>query len=107
MDPRVAAIHPSKFWDRVVAGGEGCWLWDGNISGSGYGYLSQRVGAEGRPASVYAHRMAYEMFVGEVPAGLEVDHLCRVRSCVRPDHLEPVTHAENVRRSVEARRVAS
>lgn len=46
-----------------------------------------------------AHRVAYELVVGPIPEGLEIDHLCRTRSCVRPDHLDPVTHAENCRRA--------
>lgn len=46
-----------------------------------------------------AHRVAYEIHVGPIPDGLEIDHLCRVRCCVNPDHLEPVTHRENMRRS--------
>lgn len=46
-----------------------------------------------------AHRVVYESLVGPIPAGLELDHTCRVRRCVNPDHLEPVTHAENQRRS--------
>ena len=45
-----------------------------------------------------SHRLAYELEIGPIPAGLEIDHLCRVRNCVNPAHLEPVTHAENIRR---------
>lgn len=51
-----------------------------------------------------AHRFVYELLVGPIPAGLTIDHLCRVTSCVRPDHLEPVTNAENVRRMNVSRR---
>ena len=71
---------------------DGCWLWQGRLTRDGYG----ATGAAGR--SVLAHRLSYETFVGPIPEGLEIDHLCRVRACVNPAHLEPVTHAENVRR---------
>lgn len=83
----------SRFWrkvDRGVPGG--CWLW--TDKGNGYGYGRLRV--DGR--NILAHRFSYELHVGPIPPGLELDHLCRVRACVRPDHLEAVTHAENVRR---------
>jgi hypothetical protein len=75
----------------VVDPDTGCWLWQGALS-NGYGTLS--VGKRSRGA----HRLSYEAHRGEVPRGLEIDHLCRVRCCVNPDHLEPVTHVENVRR---------
>jgi hypothetical protein len=76
----------------------GCWLWQGNIHpDKGYGIM-RRGGLTRR-----AHRFFYETLVGPVPDGLELDHLCRVRHCVNPDHLEPVTHAENLRRGREAR----
>lgn len=69
-----------------------CWLWVGLQDRRGYGMT--RV--DGR--IVFAHRAAYEHWVGPIPSGLELDHLCRIHSCVNPAHLEPVTHAENVRR---------
>lgn len=72
----------------------GCWEWTGSISG-GYGRF--RPGASRPTAS--AHRWAYEQFVGPVPAGLDLDHLCRNPRCVNPMHLEPVTRRENLRRS--------
>lgn len=65
----------------------GCWLWMAATNG-GYG-------AYGRTT---AHRASYEIYVGPIPDGMQVDHLCRVRSCVNPSHLEPVTRIENVRR---------
>ena len=70
----------------------GCWLWTGSVSLWGYGQFA--VGR--RTAS--AHRVAWEIFRGLIPDGYEVDHLCRTKICVNPDHLEPVTHAENIRR---------
>ena len=77
-----------RFTDRT---GE-CWLWTAATNRAGYGLL----GIPGR--STLAHRIAYEEYVGPVPDGLELDHLCRVRRCVKPAHLEPVTRSENVRR---------
>lgn len=86
---------PERFWAKVCPEPNmGCWLWSGRIAGGGYGY----VWSAGR--KVIAHRLAYETIVESVPDGLELDHLCRVRCCVNPAHLEPVTHAENVRRGV-------
>lgn len=73
---------------------EGCWPWLGAVSGTGYGSFSVRL-APGRRRSVVAHRLVYEVLVGPVPPELEIDHLCRNRSCVNPAHLEPVTASEN------------
>lgn len=70
----------------------GCWEWQGNVDSHGYGqtlYLGRRIGA---------HRFAYLLLVGEIPAGLVLDHRCRNRLCVNPDHLEPTTNRENVLR---------
>jgi DNA-binding transcriptional ArsR family regulator len=68
-----------------------CWLWTGSHNGK-YGKLSvdKRL--------MYAHRFAYEVHKGAIPDGHVIDHLCRVRLCVNPDHLEPVTNAENIER---------
>ena len=70
----------------------GCWFWLGALDGDGYG----QIGDEGK--NIKAYHAAYQLYVGEIPVGLEIDHLCRVRCCVNPDHLEAVTHAENIRR---------
>ena len=69
-----------------------CWLWTGATGSHGYGHLK----VNGR--CVLSHRWSYEYVVGTIPHGLESDHLCRVRACVRPTHLEPVTRRENLRR---------
>lgn len=61
-----------------------------------HGYVRVKVG--GSRLAVHAHRLAYEAVKGPIPAGLQIDHLCRVRNCVNPDHLEAVTQQENVRR---------
>lgn len=82
--------------------GDGCWPWVAARTSRGYG--SVRVGDR----TQQAHRVLYELLVGPIPEGLQLDHLCRNRSCVRPDHLEPVTCGENIRRgtSGEATRAA-
>jgi hypothetical protein len=76
---------------------EDCWLWTGQINQKGY----PRVGVGSR--AIGAHRVMYELLVEPIPDGLELDHLCRVRHCVNPDHLEPVTHRENTRRGKPTR----
>lgn len=81
----------------VDVGDGGCWLWRGTRGSSGYGQICIR-GPHRTRAIRGAHRVLYEMLRGPVPEGLELDHLCRVRHCVNPDHLEPVTRTENVRR---------
>lgn len=68
----------------------GCWLWTGSTGRNGYGYFY----FDGRPG--LAHRFSYAYFVGPIPDGLELDHLCRTRRCVNPEHLEPVTRRENM-----------
>ena len=71
----------------------GCWLWTGFLHKSGYGRI-----AVSHSISRFAHRVSYETFKCEIPDGLELDHLCRVRCCINPDHLEPVTHQINALR---------
>lgn len=71
------------------AGKDGCWEWVGTTSNRGYGNYFAHA----------AHRVAYQWMVGPVPDGLDLDHLCRNKRCVNPHHLEPVTKAENNRRS--------
>lgn len=95
---RYAHGHNRKLPPRyTVDSATGCWLWDGHILASGYGQYKDR----GR--TFQAHRWFWERVHGSVPAGLELDHLCRVRACVNPAHLEAVTHTENCRRASYAR----
>lgn len=76
----------------------GCVLWMGFIHRrSGYGMMGAKI--DGKKFN-YAHKVAYELVKGSVPKGLELDHLCRIRCCVNPDHLEPVTRRENIMRGL-------
>lgn len=90
---------------RLVQGDGGCWLWTAGltsrIEGCGYGALHQ----DGRYR--VAHRVLYEELIGKVPPGLELDHLCRVRRCCNPNHLEPVTRQENGRRGIAGKVAAA
>jgi hypothetical protein len=79
---------------KAVLDENGCLLWTGTTT-RGYGY----IGAGARSAGVRkTHRAMYELLIGPIPKGLVIDHLCRVRNCMNPFHLEPVTSAENSRR---------
>jgi hypothetical protein len=82
-------------WAEVDAGYlTPCWIWDRPCGRGG------RYGAIRRDwKTLSAHRFVYENYKGPIPDGLQLDHLCRVTACVNPDHLEPVTQAENIRRS--------
>ncbi len=88
-DPRL----PTRFWNKVTIAPSGCWLWTSTKVAKGYGRFALRE--QGRRRAVYAHRYAYETLIGPIPAGLQSDHLCRVRACVNPSHIEPVTGSIN------------
>lgn len=85
------------FWDKVQRG-PGCWLWARARSPAGYGIVGWK--GAGGPETHIAHRVAYALVHGVTPAGLVVCSTCRIRACVRPDHLQVSTHADNVRRAL-------
>jgi hypothetical protein len=70
----------------------GCWIWIGNCNKGGYGFFRYNN------KTSYAHRVSYLLFRDIIPKGFQIDHLCRTRCCVNPDHLEVVTPQENIRR---------
>lgn len=88
-----ASKAPDNFLAKIKVNDSGCWEWLGYISQKGYGQLSCNC------RGIAAHTFSYELFIGPVPMGLELDHLCNVKHCVNPVHLEPVTQAENMRRA--------
>lgn len=88
---------PDSFWAKVEMAGDH-WLWTGAHQSRGYGSFA--IGGR----TYQTHRLAWQDANGEIPDGLVIDHLCRVPSCVNPDHMELVTPAENTRRGAEAQR---
>jgi hypothetical protein len=86
-----------RFWEKVIRGKDDeCWEWRGAHDTAGYArfHVDMRRRREG------AHRFAYELLIGPIPEGLELDHLCRNKGCINPYHLEPVTRSVNVRRAL-------
>lgn len=81
-----------RFWAKVTKT-ESCWLWTGGKTIGGYGTFGVSAGV-----SKLAHRFAYELSTGPIPAGYDIDHLCRTRHCVNPAHLEAVSHRVNMLR---------
>ena len=98
--PGTKPVDPEiRFWKKVMPEpNSGCWLWEGGLDGKGYGTFLISLPVR---HNVRAHRFSYELHKGAIPAELELDHLCRNKVCVNPDHLEPVTHEENMRRCPE------
>lgn len=80
-------------FEAKVEIGDGCWLWIGSVDRHGYGKFNIK------PYQVSAHRIAYQLHVGPIPDGHDIDHLCRIRRCVNPAHLDTVTRRENIMRS--------
>jgi hypothetical protein len=109
MSDYLAAIADDldRFWVKVDRNGPipeyrpnlgPCWLWLAYTNSDGYGLFA--IWEDGHTHTERAHVVAWGVTRGAVPDGLVLDHLCRIRSCVNPDHLEPVTNAENIRRGM-------
>ncbi|MFD9879982.1 HNH endonuclease signature motif containing protein [Streptomyces alboflavus] len=81
-----------RFLDKIRGTAGGCWEWTGHVKPNGYGQV--RINRR----ALHAHRVAYEAVRGPIPEGLVLDHLCRNRACVNPDHLEAVSHRTNILR---------
>jgi len=87
-------IDSRRFWAAVHVADNDCWEWTGSLNPHGYGAFNVNDGHR------QAHRVAYEIIVGPIPDGLQIDHLCRNPPCVNPAHLEAVTQRENILRGV-------
>lgn len=96
-NPDRLARHRHRYVEVDTGFETPCWVWRLCKTRAGYARVASGVG------SVLAHRVLYEEKFGAIPQGLCLDHLCRVRACVNPDHLEPVTLAENIRRGSVAK----
>ncbi len=86
----------ARFLAKIDILPSGCWQWTAQLNNKGYGVITE-AGRGSR--HLLAHRYSYERAKGFIWPGLELDHICRNRGCVNPEHLEQVTHLENVHRS--------
>lgn len=86
-----------RLLDKIVIDEAGCWVWTACLDRYGYGKISVKNKKQ------KAHRTAYEEFIGSIEEGMVLDHTCRIRACINPGHLEPVTMAENTRRGFRDR----
>jgi hypothetical protein len=105
MQERSYPEDQTRLWSKIQKGGPlpvhdpslgPCWLWLAGKNNGGYGHFR---GWDGR--MIVAHRLTYEMLVGPIPDGLHIDHLCRVRGCVNPSHLDPVLTKVNTWRGLK------
>lgn len=83
---------PAAMQNKIATAGD-CWEWTGALNNRGYGAVT-----DGKGGSMLAHRKVYQLTIGAIPEGFEIDHLCRMHACINPAHLEAVTPDENKRR---------
>jgi hypothetical protein len=100
--PHFTEAQQEKFWAKVeVHQPAACWEWTGRMGDQGYGIFGYRE-------TVFnPHRVAYTLLIEPIPDGMVIDHLCRNRRCVNPDHLQVVSHEENTRRGFAPNHVVS
>jgi hypothetical protein len=93
---------PQRIQSKISISQNGCWLWEGNIIKSGYGTLTTGSRLDCSRRTSLVHRFVYEMLVGPIAPKLQIDHICKIKTCVNPDHLRVVTHRFNTLRSDSA-----
>lgn len=89
--------HWASFWSKVSSQGS-CWVWTGYKERDGYGVFAVHISGTKKSIPFKVYRLSYTLIKGEIPKGMQIDHLCRNRGCLNPDHLEVVTCKENVLR---------
>ncbi len=96
----IKAIHDLDYFKRrsIPVPESGCWLWEGILNDDGYAMVGTTL--NGKHRGQRGHRLAYQAAKGIIPTDLTIDHLCRVKCCVNPDHMEVVTRQENSRRAL-------
>jgi len=82
-----------RMTNKIKISKTGCWVWQASLNHKGYGQVGYK------DTMVRTHRLMYQLLIGVIPKGLQIDHLCRNRACCNPEHLEPVTPLENTKRS--------
>lgn len=88
--------NEKRFWEYVNKT-ETCWLWTAHVDNGGYGRFGLRLGKNQWKSNYLAHRYSYELVNGEIPKELTVDHICKIRNCVNPDHLRLMTLVNNIK----------